>query len=65
MIDERWLTLREAAERVGRTRRTIENWVQAGDVDVYLGHFRERDLLRCERDARNRRRNGWKLRCVK
>lgn len=56
------LTIDQAADRVGVTRRTINRWIASGDLPcvafkgvryVYLP-----SLLRCERERRNARKPG-------
>ena len=44
----RWLTMREAAERVGRSERTVKRWRQQGEFPTLMGRVRERDLLDAE-----------------
>jgi excisionase family DNA binding protein len=35
MVDERYLTLPEVAERLKVSRRTIYRWIKNGDLDAY------------------------------
>jgi hypothetical protein len=48
------LTLAEAAERVGRSERSVRRWRQLGMVRFCLGRVREDDLLEADRAARAR-----------
>ncbi len=58
MSADRWLTLAEAAERVGRTNRSIRSWVQAGHIKPMLGRVRESELLAAEKLMRSRMHGG-------
>ena len=40
-----WLTPDQAAERIGRTRKTITRWVTAGRITIRLGRIDEHQLL--------------------
>lgn len=51
----RWLTLKDAAARVGKTERTIRNWVSWGELKPQMGRFSERELLAVEKAMRGRR----------
>ena len=50
-----WLTPTQAAERVGRSERTILRWVQLRRVPMHLGLIDELTLLEAERAARHAR----------
>lgn len=50
----RWLTLAEAAERVGRDERTIRRWVEREELAPMMGRFREADLIATEKRMRSR-----------
>lgn len=58
MTADRWLTLAEAAERVGRTSRSIRAWVQAGHLKPMLGRVRESELIAAEKLMRSRMHGG-------
>lgn len=47
-----WLTLADAATRVGRSERTIRRWITTGRLRAYLGRVDEHALLLADRDAR-------------
>lgn len=47
-----WLTIPDAAHRVGRSERTIRRWVTERRVACYLGMVDEHALLVCARDTR-------------
>ncbi len=47
-----WLTLAAAAERVGRSRRTIDRWVAEGAVVPVMGRIKESALLETDRRKR-------------
>lgn len=49
-----WLTIEDAAERVGKSERTIRNWIDAG-LTATFGRVREDELLECDRLMRSRR----------
>ena len=53
-MSDRWLTLTEAAERVGRTERTLWRWRRQGLVRFWLGRVNEAKLLEADRLARSR-----------
>ena len=42
--DARWLTLTEAAKRVGRTTGTVRAWVMAGELTAELGRYWQDDV---------------------
>lgn len=48
------MTRAEAAQRVGRTERTIRNWERSGELTPTLGRFRESDLVEADRRMRAR-----------
>lgn len=54
MSEVRWLTRKEAAERVGKTERTIRNWEDAKLLKPIIGRYREDELLRADRQMRGR-----------
>ncbi|MCC2030632.1 helix-turn-helix transcriptional regulator [Microbacterium allomyrinae] len=49
---DRWLTLSDAAKRVGRTERTLRNWVAADEIKPTLKRFRESDLIVADKRMR-------------
>jgi hypothetical protein len=49
------LTREEAAERVGRSARTIRRWESQGALRFVGGRVREWDLLRVDQEMRERR----------
>lgn len=53
-MTDRWLTIRDAAERVGRSPRTIKAWRQRGELTVLAGRVRESHLLEVEKRMRGR-----------
>lgn len=55
MKGDRWLTVADAAERVSRSRRTVDRWVREGLLRSGGGRVREKDLLFVERRVRQRR----------
>lgn len=57
-MSDRWLTVTEAAERVGRTERTIRAWIAHGDVTAILRRVRETELVRTDQLKRKRRAQG-------
>lgn len=50
----RWLTRAQAATRVGRSERTIRNWVHAGVLAPRLGRFLEDDVVKADKTMRAR-----------
>ena len=48
---DRWLTLDEAAKRVGVSKRTIQRYVARDGLMVRFGHVRESQLLEVNRTA--------------
>lgn len=61
-LDRTWLTLGQAADAAGRSRRTIERWISDERLPtlVVLGRTRvnELQLLQVERDTRRAARRG-------
>ena len=53
-----YLTIADAAKRVGKSERSVRNWIADKEVKVYLGRIREDDLLACDRRMRDRKRQG-------
>lgn len=56
MTGDRWLSLPEAAVRVGRSQRTIRRWIESRHLTPILGRVRESTLL--EADALMRSKIG-------
>lgn len=52
---EGWLTIEEAAQRVGRSKPTIYRWVSEGLLKVISNRIRESQLVDVEREVRTRR----------
>jgi hypothetical protein len=50
-----FLTIPEAARRVGRSTTTIRRWITQRRLVAYLGMVEETALLTAERDARKAR----------
>lgn len=59
-MPDRWLTIAEAAERVGRDPRTIKRWRANDEITVLADRVRESDLL--DADKRIRARKGGRPR---
>lgn len=57
-MSDRWLTVREAAERVGRSFVTIKRWRRQGEITVVVGRVRESQLLEVDRRMRGRMLSG-------
>ena len=51
----KWLTVAEAAVRVGRSERTVYRWADGGHVVILLGRVAETQLLEADRAMRRRR----------
>ncbi|WP_166789722.1 helix-turn-helix domain-containing protein [Cryobacterium fucosi] len=49
-----WLTLDEAAARVGRSKRTIYRWVQDGSLTIHVDRVIEEKLLKVDLAKRQR-----------
>lgn len=58
MSGDVWLTLPDAAGRVGRSLRTMRSWVARGELRPILGRVRESDVVRVDRVMRARRAAG-------
>lgn len=56
-----FLTMEQAAKRVGKTERTIRNWIRAGQITHRAGYIREDDLLEADRVMRSRRGRPQKV----
>jgi predicted site-specific integrase-resolvase len=50
-----WLTIPDAAVRVGRSERTVRRWLTEGRLEVHLGRVDEYALFVAERSARQAR----------
>lgn len=51
---DRWLTLTDAAKRVGRSERTIRNWVAWEEIKPTMKRFRESELIAVDKRMRAR-----------
>lgn len=49
---EVWMTVPDAALRVGRSQATIRRWIRERRLPCYLGMVNEHTLVICARDAR-------------
>jgi predicted site-specific integrase-resolvase len=57
-MSDRWLSIAEAAERVGKSVRTIKAWRQRGEITVLVGRVRESDVVEADKRMRERMHAG-------
>ena len=53
-MGERFLNVAGAAARVGRSRRTVQRWIDAGELAQVLGMVRESEVVETEHRMRQR-----------
>jgi len=51
---DRWLSVREAAERVKRSPVTIRRWIREEEITAVVGRVRESKLIEVDRAMRQR-----------
>lgn len=54
-MSEQWLTVEEAAARVGRNRSTIYRWIADGDLSLHMQLIHVEQLVRVEQERRRAR----------
>lgn len=57
-VRDTWLTVEQAAQRLGVTERTVRRYVARDGMQQLLGRVREKDLIEHEAAARARARAG-------
>jgi predicted site-specific integrase-resolvase len=58
MVEDRWLTIEEAAERLGVDRRTVRRYITRDGLVELIGRVSERALLKAQKAAKDRQHAG-------